>query len=155
MGRTYCVQKLFWKSETISVHNMFSPGLSLEFSCTYWTCNSMNNLSSYCGLVDAKIESFWQKWVTCTTDWIAPKQLSIPHNKLPFLDPDEADSCRRSGWGRCAWYCMYSINNSFLPCRSFLGVSSFCKKKESFSETHSYILISDLTHNFDRSINFL
>ena len=27
------VQKLFWMSETISVHNMFSPGLSLEFSC--------------------------------------------------------------------------------------------------------------------------
>ena len=26
-------QKLFWMSETISVHNMFSPGLSLEFSC--------------------------------------------------------------------------------------------------------------------------
>ena len=23
----------------------------------YWTCNSMNNLSSYCGLVDAKIRS--------------------------------------------------------------------------------------------------
>ena len=33
MGRTYCVQKLFWMSETISVYNMFSPGLSLEFSC--------------------------------------------------------------------------------------------------------------------------
>ena len=33
MGRTCCVQKLFWVSETISVHNMFSPGLSLEFSC--------------------------------------------------------------------------------------------------------------------------
>ena len=32
MGRTFCVQKLFWMSETISVHNMFSPGLSLEFS---------------------------------------------------------------------------------------------------------------------------
>ena len=26
MGRTCCVQKLFWTSETISVHNMFSPG---------------------------------------------------------------------------------------------------------------------------------
>ena len=26
MGRTCCVQKLFWMSETISVHNMFSPG---------------------------------------------------------------------------------------------------------------------------------
>ena len=25
--------KLFWMSETISVHNLFSPGLSLEFSC--------------------------------------------------------------------------------------------------------------------------
>ena len=33
MGRTCCVQKLFWMSEIISVHNMFSPGLSLEFSC--------------------------------------------------------------------------------------------------------------------------
>ena len=33
MGRTCCVQKLYWMSETISVHNMFSPGLSLEFSC--------------------------------------------------------------------------------------------------------------------------
>ena len=32
MGRKWCVQKLFWMSETISVHNMFSPGLSLEFS---------------------------------------------------------------------------------------------------------------------------
>ena len=32
VGRTCCVQKLFWMSETIYVHNMFSPGLSLEFS---------------------------------------------------------------------------------------------------------------------------
>ena len=29
MGRTYC----FWHSETIFVHNMFSPGFGLEFSC--------------------------------------------------------------------------------------------------------------------------
>ena len=29
IGRTCCVQKLFWMSETISVHTMFSPGLSL------------------------------------------------------------------------------------------------------------------------------
>ena len=33
MGRTCCVQKLFWMSETISLQKMFSPGLSLEFSC--------------------------------------------------------------------------------------------------------------------------
>ena len=39
-------------SETISVRNMFSPGLSLEFSCielvVQWT---------YIGLVDAKIRA--------------------------------------------------------------------------------------------------
>ena len=33
MGRTCCVQKLFWISETIYAHKMFFPGLSLEFSC--------------------------------------------------------------------------------------------------------------------------
>ena len=57
MRRTCCVQKLFWMSETISVHNMFSPGLSLEFSCIELVHKSMNNLSSYCGLVDAKIRA--------------------------------------------------------------------------------------------------
>ena len=31
--RTCCVQKLIQITETISEHNMFSPGLSLEFSC--------------------------------------------------------------------------------------------------------------------------
>ena len=44
-------------SETISVHNMFSSGLSLEFSCFELVHNSMNNLLSYCGLVDAKIRA--------------------------------------------------------------------------------------------------
>ena len=57
------LHKLFWmsKQKTICVHNMLSSCsphvLILEFSCTYWTCNSMNNLSSYCGLVDAKIRA--------------------------------------------------------------------------------------------------
>ena len=41
MGRTCCVQKLFWMSETISVQNMYS----------------MKNLLSYCGLIDAKIRA--------------------------------------------------------------------------------------------------
>ena len=44
-------------SETISVNNMFSPGFSLEFSCIEFVCNSVNNLQSYCGLVDAKIRA--------------------------------------------------------------------------------------------------
>ena len=59
MGRTCCVQKLFWMSETISVHNMFSTGLSLEFSRIELVINvnSMNNLLTYCGLVDAKIRA--------------------------------------------------------------------------------------------------
>ena len=33
LGRTCCVQKLFLTFRTIFVHNMFSPGFSLEFSC--------------------------------------------------------------------------------------------------------------------------
>ena len=41
------------KTKTIYVNIMF------------WTCNSMNNLMSYCGLVDAKSKSFWQRF-TCT-----------------------------------------------------------------------------------------
>ena len=42
-------------SETISVHNMFSPGLSLQFSCTEVVIQWTICYVSYCGLVDAKI----------------------------------------------------------------------------------------------------
>ena len=38
-------------SETISVHNIVSPGLSLEFSCVELV------IQSYCELVDAKIRA--------------------------------------------------------------------------------------------------
>ena len=41
---------------TIFVHNMFCPCSELAIFM-YWTCNSINNLSSYCGLVDAKIRA--------------------------------------------------------------------------------------------------
>ena len=60
MGRTCCVQKLFWMSETISVHNRFELGIFM-----YWTWNLMNNLLSCCGLVNAKNRSFW-KLITFT-----------------------------------------------------------------------------------------
>ena len=42
-------------SETISVHNMFSPG-----AWNFKTSNSMNNLLSYSGLVDAKIRASYK-----------------------------------------------------------------------------------------------
>ena len=42
--------------------------LSKEFSSRYWNCNSKNNLSLYCGLLDAKIKSFWQRF-TCILSW--------------------------------------------------------------------------------------
>ena len=44
-------------SKTISVHNMFSTGLSLEFSCIELVLNQMDNPSSNCGLVDAKLRA--------------------------------------------------------------------------------------------------
>ena len=53
-GRTCCVHRLFWILKAISVHNMFSPCIELGIF-THWNCKSMNNLSSYCGLVDTKI----------------------------------------------------------------------------------------------------
>ena len=56
MGRTCFVHKMFWMSKSINVHNMFSPCSELGLF-TYWTCNSMNTMSSYCGLVDAKIRA--------------------------------------------------------------------------------------------------
>ena len=63
IGRTCCVQKLFWVSKTISVHNMFCPCSELGIFM-YQTCNSMNNLSSYCGNSWCKNKSFWQRF-TC------------------------------------------------------------------------------------------
>ena len=56
MGKTCFVHKLFWESKqkqkTICVHNMFSP--CSEFVVfMYWAGKSMDNLLSYCGLVDA------------------------------------------------------------------------------------------------------
>ena len=77
MGRTCCVQKLFWMSKTISVHNMFSPCSELGIFM-YWTCNSMNNLSSYFGLVYAKIRA---------SDKDLPVCISLDHwrNKVNVL----------------------------------------------------------------------
>ena len=43
--------------ETIFVRNIFFLVLSLEFSCIELVHNLMNNLSSYYGLVDAKIRA--------------------------------------------------------------------------------------------------
>ena len=56
LRRTCCVQKLSLTFWTIYVHNMFSTCSKLVLFM-YWTCNSMNNLLSYCALVDAKIRA--------------------------------------------------------------------------------------------------
>ena len=60
MLRTCCVHKVFWmskqKQKTICVHNMFLTCSELGIFM-YWTRNSMNNLSSYCGLVEAKMRA--------------------------------------------------------------------------------------------------
>ena len=44
------------KQKTICVHNMFSTCSELGIFM-YWTRNSMNNLLSYCGLVDGRISA--------------------------------------------------------------------------------------------------
>ena len=54
MGRTCCVHKLFlflfWHSEQFMYTTCSDLGIFM-----YWTCNSMNNLLSNCGLVDARM----------------------------------------------------------------------------------------------------
>ena len=44
------------KNKTICVQKMLSTSFELGIFM-YWTCNSMNNLLSYCGLVDTRISA--------------------------------------------------------------------------------------------------
>ena len=69
MGRTCCVQKLFWMSKKISVHNKFSPGLSLEQSVIIL-------LVSWC-----KNKSLWQRF---TCKWKKELQISPPDTAKPL-----------------------------------------------------------------------
>ena len=57
----------------------------------YWTCKSMNNLSSYCGLVDAKIRASDKDLpvlkIACNLEFIFfPKLHSKSTSKFPFID---------------------------------------------------------------------
>ena len=58
MGRTCCVQKLFWtlKQKTNLCAQHVLPCSELVVFM-YWTGKSMNNLLSYCGLVDVRINA--------------------------------------------------------------------------------------------------
>ena len=61
MVRTCCVQKLFWMSEKISVHYMFSPGLGLEFS--------------FSELVEQSFVILWVSWCKNKSFWYWPNSL--------------------------------------------------------------------------------
>ena len=50
--RTCCVHELLFVLTFRTIHVQCTQHVFM-----YWTCNSMNNLSSYCGLVDAKIRA--------------------------------------------------------------------------------------------------
>ena len=83
LGRTCYVQKLFLTFRTIFVHNMFSPCSELGIFM-YWTCNSMNNLWSYCGLVDAKNKSFWQRFTCKSRKNVSPTCKHPKQGELPW-----------------------------------------------------------------------
>ena len=85
MGRTCCVQKLFGMSKPISVHNMFFPCSELGI-CMFWTCNSMNNLSSYCGLVDANIRASDKEFQPeqCYLNNTQPRYKNMRHTSVHF-----------------------------------------------------------------------
>ena len=77
MGRTCCVQKKFWMSETISVHNMFSPGLSLEFSCIELVIQWRIGRHIVDEFIQKK-KTFWQRF-TCTD--------TTQHTAKPYWGP--------------------------------------------------------------------
>ena len=55
LGEHAVCRNCFWHSEQF-LYTTCSPRFELGIFM-YWTCNSMSNLSSYCGLVDAKIRA--------------------------------------------------------------------------------------------------
>ena len=64
MLRTCCVHKLFFvlTFRTIYVHSIFWTCSAIAIFM-YWTCNSINNLFSYCGLfIWCKIKCFWKRF---------------------------------------------------------------------------------------------
>ena len=89
------------------------PWFELEIFM-YWTCNSMNNLSSYCGLVDAKIRAsdkdlpvqnchtYYGTFVLCLV-WVLPSSFtflwSIKHHNScdSFKDIFTGYSCLFTG----------------------------------------------------------
>ena len=89
MGRTCCVHELFWMSiqklKTIYVHNMFSTCSKLVLFM-YWTCNSMNNLLSYCGLVDAKIRASDKNLPVKYTPMKTRRKKVYPKRNLRYLE---------------------------------------------------------------------
>ena len=78
----------------ICVHNMFSPRSELAIFM-YWTCNSMNNLSSYCGLHSwCKKRSFWQRF-TCTGIFNGQQNESVAF--VPCAVTSNSASCSSYG----------------------------------------------------------
>ena len=123
MGRTCCVQKLFWMSETISVHNM------------YWTYNSMKNLLSYCGLVDAKIKASDKDLPVCpimseACNWIVfNSHVHIWKEIISFLGCDV--------WVEFLLYCFVIWLNSCL----FVFMDLFVKTPNLNSECIKFVKV--------------
>ena len=155
MERTCCIQKLFWMSETISVHNMFSPCSPQLGIFMYWTCNSMNNLSSYCGLVDAKIRAsdkdLPEQKSHFETNWPLDLQKGAQNDAKACLLPHRKGSCallphRNNGWACLLPYRAPYIHNggdsSFRegPARKNLLKFIYSEKATKFFEIFTLLL---------------
>ena len=92
MGRTCSAQKLFFvivlTSKTIFVQNMFSKCSELVVFM-YWIGKSMNNLLSYCGLVDPRISAsdkdlpvkkIWKKFQDASAKKLKRQNWERPQN---------------------------------------------------------------------------
>ena len=97
----------------------------------HWTCNSMNNLSSYCGLVDAKIR---------TSDKDLPVLATTQYNPLGNFN-SASEHLFVSTWHAWVHEYMNEFMNSYI-------VNSLARHKVYLFELFWHLSISWLTVSF-------
>ena len=105
-----------YKCRTWTKHgqNMFCP-------CMFWTCsfqgNSINNILSYCGLVDARISAS-EKDLPVQIDWW--RMFLLWNSKETFLANCPGKLC----WKISKWWKIVWASDPWYECNSFKGIGT-------------------------------
>ena len=136
-----CFLFLFWHSEQF----MYTTSSELAIFM-YWTCNSMNNLLSYCGLVDARITASEKD---LPVSWVKNQQNLI--SKVIFLCQRSVLSFwlffRSEFWIRRAT-CINNIFDNFNFWNSLFSKSTHTETKFKSNQTTVWpaLILLDVQH---------